>query len=68
MFSIAQRKEANEVMQNAKTRWMFKIWLVLYQLENFLWHRYSASFMSINGGKDFHEYHQNQTNTDDIPF
>jgi hypothetical protein len=55
-------------MQNAKTRWMFKIWLVLYQLENFLWHRYSGAFMSINGGKDFHEYHQDQPNTDNIPF
>ena len=53
---------------NTRTRWMFKIWLVLYQLENFLWERYSSSFMKLNGGKDFHEYHHDQPNTHDIPF
>jgi hypothetical protein len=61
-------KEANEMMGNTKTRWMFKIWLALYQLENFLWKRYSGSFMKLNGGKEFHEYHQNKPNTDDPPF
>jgi hypothetical protein len=55
-------------IQNAKTRWIFKLWLALYKLENFLWYRYSGSFMSLNGGKDFHEYHQNQSDTDNIPF
>lgn len=61
-------KETNAVMDNTKTRWIFKLWLILYQLENFLWQRYSGSFMKLNDGKDFHEYHQNQTNTNDIPF
>ena len=55
-------------IRNAKTRWAFKLWLALYKLENFLWSRYSASFMSLNGGKHFHEYHQNQSEADDIPF
>jgi hypothetical protein len=61
-------KEAKEMAGNIKARWMFKIWLALYQLENFLWERYSGSFMKLNGGKDFHEYHHDQTNTHDIPF
>lgn len=58
----------NEVMGNRKTRWIFKIWLLLYQVENFLWERYSSSFKEINGGKDFHEYHHYQLDDNDIPF
>ena len=55
-------------MGNRKTRWIFKIWLLLYQIENFLWERYSSSFTEINGGKDLHEYHHYQLDDNDIPF
>jgi len=55
-------------MGNRKNRWIFKIWLMLYQIENFLWERYSSSFKEINGRKDFHEYHHFQLDDNDIPF
>jgi hypothetical protein len=51
-----------------KTLFAFKLWLILYRLEYFLWQRYSGSFLKLSGGKDFPEYHQDQQPTDDIPF
>ena len=52
-----------------KVRCLFKIWLALYQVENYLWQRYSDCFTRISGGKDFPEYHRNKSNTDeDLPF
>lgn len=51
-----------------KTIFVFKLWLILYRLEYFLWQRYSDSFLILGGGKDFPEYHQNQKPTDDISF
>jgi hypothetical protein len=57
------------MLENTKARWLFKIWLRLYQLENYLWHHYADSFRKLNGGKDFPEYHQDQPNSDeDLPF
>ncbi|MCG7851399.1 MAG: hypothetical protein MIO92_02650 [Methanosarcinaceae archaeon] len=50
------------------TQCIFKLWLILYRFESFIWYRYSHSFTEINGGKDFPEYHQIQPYTDDIPF
>ena len=56
------------MLGNIKARWLFKIWLRLYELENYLWHRYSDSFRKL-GDKDFPEYHQDQPNSDkDGPF
>ncbi len=50
-------------------RYAFKVWLILYQLENFIWKRYSHSFIKLNGGKDLPQYHQNQPcEENDIPF
>lgn len=51
-----------------KANYLFKIWLILYRLENFIWQRYAYSFMKLNGGKAFHEYHQNQSVNDEVPF
>lgn len=51
-----------------KTRFVFKLWLILYRIESFIWERYSDSFTGFNGGKDFHEYHYDQFYSDDIPF
>ncbi len=51
-----------------KKRYVFKLWLILYRIESAIWDRYSHSFMSLNGGKDFPEYHQDQYFSDDIPF
>jgi len=53
---------------STKARLLFRLWLVLYQLETCLWERFSRSFNTFNGGKDLWEYHQNQPYTDDIPF
>jgi hypothetical protein len=53
---------------NRKIRFIFKLWLFLYNLENTIWERYSHSFMKINGGKQFHEYAQQLPDMDDIPF
>lgn len=47
---------------------IFKIWLLLYRIENFIWERYSQGFMMLNGAKDFHHYHYDEPETDDIPF
>lgn len=51
-----------------RTQYVFKLWLILYRIENFIWERYSHSFTKLNGGKDFLEYHQNQFHSDQIPF
>ncbi len=51
-----------------KTQYVFKLWLILYRIESFIWERYSDSFTKFNGGKDFPEYHQDQYPSDDIPF
>ena len=50
------------------TQYIFKVWLILYRIENFIWERYSHSFTKLNGGKEFPEYHQNQFYSDEIPF
>lgn len=49
-------------------QYIFKLWLALYRLENAIWERYSYSFVGLNSGKEFHEYHQSQQNSNDIPF
>jgi hypothetical protein len=46
---------------------MFKLWLILYRIECFIWDRYSHSFVRFSMGKDFHEYHQDQYLSDDVP-
>jgi len=56
------------MIENKKTHFVFKLWLILYRIENFIWERYSHSFTKLNGGKDFPEYHQNQFYSDQIPF
>jgi hypothetical protein len=53
---------------NRKTRFIFKLSLLLYNLENTIWERYSHAFMKLNGGKQFHEYYQQLPDMDDIPF
>jgi hypothetical protein len=53
---------------NRKIRFIFKLWLFLYNLENTIWQRYSNSFLKINGGKQFHEYAQELPDIDDTPF
>ena len=53
---------------NRKIRFIFKLRLFLYNLENTIWVRYSHSLMKINGGKHFHEYAQQLPNIHDIPF
>jgi hypothetical protein len=51
-----------------KTHYVFKLWLLLYRIENFIWERYSNSFTKLNGGKNFHEYHQDHIYSDQILF
>jgi hypothetical protein len=51
-----------------KTQFVFKLWLILYRIECFIWDRYSHSFTRLNGGKDFHEYHQDEYHSSDVPF
>jgi hypothetical protein len=51
-----------------KMQYVFKLWLILYRIENFIWERYSHAFIKLNGGKDFHEYHQDQLYSDQISF
>ena len=51
-----------------KTHCVFKLWLVLYRIENFIWKRYANSFTKLNGGKHFPEYHENRSDSDQIPF
>jgi len=48
--------------------WVYRLWLLLYQIENAIWERYSHSFIKLNGGKDFPEYHQSNHYNDNIPF
>jgi len=57
------------MLGNTKTRWLFQIWLRLYELESYLWDRYSDEFRKLNGDKDFSEYHQDRPHSDeDVPF
>ena len=51
-----------------KTHYIFKLWFILYRIESFIWDRYSDFFKEFNGRKDFPEYHQNQSYSDQIPF
>jgi hypothetical protein len=51
-----------------KTKYVFKLWLILYRFESFIWNRYSDFFKEFNGGKNFPEYHQNQFHSDQNPF
>ena len=51
-----------------KIQYAFKLWLMFYRIENFIWERYSHSFKKLNGGKDLPEYHQDQFYSDQIPF
>ena len=53
---------------NKKIQGIFKLWLLLYRLENFIWNRYSQGFMMLNEDKDFSQYHYDQPDHDDIPF
>jgi len=59
-------KEAT-MKNNTKARLLFRLWLILYQLETCLWDRFSSSFMTFNEGKHFWQYHSNEP-YDDIPF
>jgi len=57
------------MLGNTKTRWLFQIWLRLYELESYLWDRCSDEFRKLNGDKDFSEYHQDRPHSDeDVPF
>ena len=56
------------MIRKKKIQYVFKLWLILYRIESFIWDRYSYFFKELNGGKDFPGYHQNQYFSDDIPF
>ena len=53
---------------NKKIQYLFKLWLILYRIENALWQRYSLSFMRLSGGKDFPEYHYEPPYNDESLF
>jgi hypothetical protein len=67
-FDQYQYLGEDTVKGNRMVRYVFRLWLLLYRIENSLWEQYHRSFMQLNGGKDFPEYHQSQESNDDIPF
>ncbi len=51
-----------------KTLALFRLWLLLYRIENFIWERYSDSFMTISKKNSLPQCYRDQLYYDDIPF
>jgi len=77
MSGSLQRKSSEKIItipkehimkSDKKIRFIFKLWLLLYKLENLIWNHYSDSFSTINEGKYFHDYGQQPPGLDEIPF